>query len=248
MTSMTRNRTGGSALILNPFLWLQLGGKRNDEFLLTALSSSGYNTEFHEYLPEERPKSRNGVVLLSKNESFRLLESDLLHNLSTYYRVCAVVPEQAPELLKKVVQSEVTTLFSINQSSRKIAQHLSVASMYSTYVDPLLQTELVKALRTYYDMKTDKPYSVDEENEDTLYLDYAKASVRLTASECRVLDAILKGKSNRQIAEDDFLSVSTVNNHVSQLTRKIEANDRTHAVKRVIELDWLHYGYLATEK
>ncbi|WP_193745261.1 response regulator transcription factor [Geomicrobium sp. JCM 19055] len=33
-----------------------------------------------------------------------------------------------------------------------------------------------------------------------------------------------------------------MNNHVSQLTKKINANDRTHAIKRVIQLGWLRSG------
>ncbi|GAK07222.1 MULTISPECIES: response regulator transcription factor [Geomicrobium] len=235
------NKTGKTL----PFLWLQLGGKRNDEFLLTALKASGFKTKYLEQIPDTVDDVVNDVSLLSKEESFYLLESGRLYGLMNRFRICAAIPADTPDLLKKTVESDITTLICINQSSRSIAQHFATAIDYSSYVDPLLQTELIEVLRlNRSSVINEPPFEIVKRNmdPDALMLDHAKASIRLTASECRVLDSILKGKSNRKIAEDDFLSVSTVNNHVSQLTKKINANDRTHAIKRVIQLGWLRSG------
>ncbi|GAK02597.1 transcriptional regulator DegU, LuxR family [Geomicrobium sp. JCM 19037] len=245
MQISARPRHGKKAEPSRPFLWLQLGGKRNDEYLLTALKAIGFDAEYFEHTPVRADELRTRVTLLAKEESFRILESSELRKLMRDYRILAAIPADTPDLLRKAVHSDISTLICINQTSRQIAQHFAVANDYSSYVDPLLQMELVEVLRLNRgSLRDEKPFKItkNDEDNDALKLDHAKASMRLTASECRVLDSILKGKSNRKIAEDDFLSVSTVNNHVSQLTKKINANDRTHAIKRVIQLGWLRSG------
>ncbi|SDI45022.1 response regulator transcription factor [Natribacillus halophilus] len=242
MVSTTRMRSGDKIVMQGPILWLQLGENRRKECLLTALQTSGYQAEFHEHLPREQPENREEVIVLSLDESFRLLESGFLHALANIYRLCAELSPQVSRLLEKAVKSEVDIFLSVTRSSGQMVQQFSAAQGYKTYVDPQIQAEMVEVVQTKSDDDGRDPFIIDEEDKEALYLDYAKAYARLTASECRVLDAILKGKSNRKIAEDDYLSVSTVNNHVSQLTKKLEANDRTHAVKRVIELEWLRGG------
>ncbi|QQK77904.1 response regulator transcription factor [Salicibibacter cibarius] len=225
------------------YLWLQLSGQKNDDYLLTALQENGYYAEFHRRLPKKKPRSQEKVIVLSVEESFRLLESGVLHALANAYRLCAIIPPHSPGLMERTMESEVMILFSINQSFRQMIQHFSVARLYKTYVDPLLQNDLLQAVRRSNSGKEDHdPSAIADHDDGVLYLDNAKASEKLTASERRVLDALLKGKSNRKIAEDDYLSVSTVNNHVSQITKKMDANDRTHTVKRVIELGWLYDG------
>lgn len=243
MLRTTRHYSGEHSASLCSYLWLQLGEQNNDEYLLTALHAKGYHAESHSRLPKKKPQNKEEVVILSKEESFRLLDSGVLHALSNVYRLCAVIPPRSPVLMEKTVEAEVMTLFSINQPFRQMAQNLSVARLYKTYVDPLLQLDLVQVVRLNQSAEEDLEPSVKANKIDgALDLNYAKASVTLTASECRVLDSILKGKSNRKIAEDDYLSVSTVNNHVSQLTKKMNANDRTHTVKRVVEFGWLRGG------
>jgi DNA-binding NarL/FixJ family response regulator len=52
----------------------------------------------------------------------------------------------------------------------------------------------------------------------------------LTAREQEVLQMIAQGKSNREIAKGLFISEKTVKNHLSNVFRKLEVNDRTQAV------------------
>jgi DNA-binding NarL/FixJ family response regulator len=52
----------------------------------------------------------------------------------------------------------------------------------------------------------------------------------LTAREIEVLSLIRDGTKNKQIAEQLGISETTVNFHIKNISEKLEANDRTHAV------------------
>lgn len=57
----------------------------------------------------------------------------------------------------------------------------------------------------------------------------------LTPAETRVAKLVALGKNNRTIAEELFLAEGTVKNHVSQLLRKFEANDRTQLALKLAQ-------------
>ncbi|TCO79355.1 response regulator [Marinisporobacter balticus] len=52
---------------------------------------------------------------------------------------------------------------------------------------------------------------------------------KLTRREYEVLGLIAEGKNNREIGETLFISEKTVKNHVSNIFKKIDVNDRTRA-------------------
>jgi LuxR family maltose regulon positive regulatory protein len=58
----------------------------------------------------------------------------------------------------------------------------------------------------------------------------------LSEREMEVLALITAGKSNRQIAKDLFVALSTVKTHVNNIHRKLDVRNRTQAVSRAREL------------
>ena len=62
----------------------------------------------------------------------------------------------------------------------------------------------------------------------------------LSVREMEVLRYAAMGKSNKQIAETIGISESTVKNHFSSTLRKLNANDRTHAVILAVYHGWLN--------
>lgn len=52
----------------------------------------------------------------------------------------------------------------------------------------------------------------------------------LSRRESEVMDLLAQGMSNREIAEELFISEKTVKNHVSNILKKLSVNDRTQAV------------------
>lgn len=57
----------------------------------------------------------------------------------------------------------------------------------------------------------------------------------LTPREVEVLELIAAGRSNRQMAEDLFLSVRTVERHVANIYRKIDVHNRAEATRYAVE-------------
>lgn len=53
---------------------------------------------------------------------------------------------------------------------------------------------------------------------------------RLTPRETQILNYIANGNTNRQIAQVLEISEQTIKNHISTILRKLNANDRAHAV------------------
>ena len=58
----------------------------------------------------------------------------------------------------------------------------------------------------------------------------------LTARELEVLRHLAEGETNRQIAEELRLSLSTVKRHLERIISKLEVSDRTQAAVKAVEL------------
>ncbi len=82
-----------------------------------------------------------------------------------------------------------------------------------TYIQPSIASSLVEQL------EEDKK----ENNENLMKIE------SLTKREYEVLTLIAEGLNNREIAERLFISEKTVKNHVSNIFRKLDVNDRIQA-------------------
>ncbi len=63
--------------------------------------------------------------------------------------------------------------------------------------------------------------------------------MRLTTRELEALRLLAFGKTNRQIAQEMLVSVSSVKAHVGRLIDKLGVSDRTQAAVRAVELGLL---------
>jgi DNA-binding NarL/FixJ family response regulator len=61
----------------------------------------------------------------------------------------------------------------------------------------------------------------------------------LTHRETEILNYVAEGNSNKHIAHILSISEQTIKNHVSAILRKLNANDRAHAVVLAIRHGWL---------
>lgn len=92
---------------------------------------------------------------------------------------------------------------------------------------------LIKAIRDVYTGRTYihpslAPVLVTEYNKKEKEEEDDKKE-KLTRREYEVLSLIAEGQNNREIAETLFISEKTVKNHVSNIFKKIDVNDRTRA-------------------
>ncbi len=61
----------------------------------------------------------------------------------------------------------------------------------------------------------------------------------LSAREVEVLRLLVRGKTNREVAQELHLSLSSVKTHVQRIMKKLDVSDRTQAAVRTIELGLL---------
>jgi DNA-binding NarL/FixJ family response regulator len=61
----------------------------------------------------------------------------------------------------------------------------------------------------------------------------------LTKRETQILTYVAEGNSNKEIARILTISEQTIKNHVSAILRKLNANDRAHAVALALRSGWI---------
>jgi len=75
-------------------------------------------------------------------------------------------------------------------------------------------------------------HNIDGQSMDTVV-------AHLTSRETQILSYIANGNSNKKIAYILQISEQTIKNHVSNILRKLNANDRAHAVVLAIRYGWI---------
>jgi len=66
-----------------------------------------------------------------------------------------------------------------------------------------------------------------------------KVSTPLTQREIQILSYIANGNTNKEVAHILGISDQTIKNHVSAILRKLNANDRAHAVAMAMQHHWI---------
>ncbi|QQK81609.1 response regulator transcription factor [Salicibibacter cibi] len=164
-------------------------------------------------------------VVVGKRASLEQLRERTLHNY------VALVNPGDRQSFEKVLNAGVSHVIAGSHPIPTLAYQIKNRTSGPSYIDPALNIDFLKVF--------DKAITRKTGVQRHFQLDFEKASSKLSPAECRILQGILEGKSNLKIAENAYLAKSTVNNHVSQIIKKINAKDRTHAIKRAIELDWI---------
>ena len=77
-----------------------------------------------------------------------------------------------------------------------------------------------------------------------------KVAAPMTQRELQILGCIANGGSNKRVAHLLGISEQTIKNHVSAILRKLNANDRAHAVAMAIRNQWVsvHENELALKE
>ncbi len=94
--------------------------------------------------------------------------------------------------------------------------------------------ELIVAIRTVHSGKTRIPSPVAER------LAGRMGGQELTARETEVLQQIVAGKSNEEIASFLFISEATVKTHINSLLGKLGVTDRTQAATTALQRGIVH--------
>jgi two-component system NarL family response regulator len=94
--------------------------------------------------------------------------------------------------------------------------------------------ELTEAIRTVHAGKSRIPAVVAERLAERM------GGPALTVRELDVLRRIVSGRSNKEIAEDLFISEATVKTHINSILSKLGVNDRTQAATTALQRGIVH--------
>ncbi|MFC3039609.1 LuxR C-terminal-related transcriptional regulator [Virgibacillus xinjiangensis] len=75
-------------------------------------------------------------------------------------------------------------------------------------------------------------------NEELLDMKQTVKELNLSPREQEVLDLVVQGYNNREIAEELFISGHTVKNHVTKIFQKLGVPDRAHAISKVYQMKY----------
>ena len=98
------------------------------------------------------------------------------------------------------------------------------------YLDPKVTHFIVKDYQLLNKLKQEKAF--DSKNSYTPCL-------LLTNRECDILQLITDGNSNAEMATILSISDKTINNHLSNILKKLEVTNRTAAVVKAIKNNWV---------
>ncbi|WP_198509051.1 response regulator transcription factor [Bacillus sp. FJAT-44742] len=212
---------------------------------------------------EEKDFAVYHQVLINKRETIQnderfTTEKELKIHLIPYYprklpRLVAQLKEDnkqahmsvvlsAPDFpfIKKLIKMDVFHFYSNVHSGDALFQLWKETHAWLSFVDVPFQKclkDIAKELVQWNNF-SQRYDPVMDPNEGMYQLIVEEESVKsyLTYSETLVVQKVVKGKTNIQIAEDLYVSVSTVNNHVSHILHKLSVRNKAQLLKRLIEM------------
>jgi two-component system response regulator DegU len=157
---------------------------------------------------------------------------ELGRSITRYYpntRVIIMSPHYDEEELFETIKSGAAAYIDKRDSAEKIVKVIRKASQGRYPInDSLNESPAVadRVLRQFQEISS-------------MGLALEKVAAPLTAREIQILNHIANGSTNKQIANLLGISEQTIKNHVSAILRKLNANDRAHAVALAVHNQWV---------
>lgn len=129
-----------------------------------------------------------------------------------HIRIIAMTSFDEQELVQGVLEAGAISYLLKNASSDELAKAIRAAAAGKSTLAPEAASSLIQATR-----QAQQP------------------SFDLTARELEVLDLLVQGQNNQQIADDLVISVATVKYHVSNILSKLNVASRTEAIAFAIK-------------
>jgi RNA polymerase sigma factor (sigma-70 family) len=134
-----------------------------------------------------------------------------------------------PDYLLEAVQAGAAGFLLKESALHQVAGAVRTLMNGEPLLDQELAVRLLRRLSPHVEGAGGSEARVDEELR-------ARMLEALTDRELEILDLLSAGMSNQQIAEQLYLSLSTVKTHVHRIISKLEVSDRTQAAVRAIRL------------
>ncbi len=159
-------------------------------------------------------KVRPDIILMDINmpvinglQAIKMLKQEPVN-----YKIIVLTLHQDREYLFKTLQLGCEGYVLKDAESSVLIEAIRNVYRDQTYIQPNMTGELVK-----------------EFNRVTLYEQDKSIVNNLTNREVEVLKLIAEGMINKEIAKTLYISEKTVKNHISNIFKKLDVNDRTQA-------------------
>ena len=157
---------------------------------------------------------------------------DLGRKIARHYpntKVIMLSPNPDDEELFEVIKTAAVACLNRNTAAEELIHTIRRASRGEYPINESLMTRPKVARR------------VLEQFEDISSMGKAIETViaPLTRRETQILNHVAEGNTNKQIADILGISEQTIKSHVSAILRKLNANDRAHAVALAIRNGWI---------
>ncbi|MFC1865435.1 LuxR C-terminal-related transcriptional regulator [Chloroflexota bacterium] len=144
-------------------------------------------------------------------------------------RVIILSPDPNDEDLFEVIRSAAVACLRKNSTSEELVKTINRAASGEYPINETVMTRPTIAKHVLHQF-----------NEMAKLGDKMETVVApLTNRETQILNHITEGNTNKQIARILGISEQTIKNHVSAILRKLNANDRAHAVVLAIRQGWI---------
>ena len=127
-------------------------------------------------------------------------------------KIIAMTSFEEEKLVQGVLAAGAISYLLKNVTSDELAAAIRAASLGKSTLSPEAARVLVQATRP-----TKQPW------------------LELTEREVQVLNLVVQGQSNRQIADAMFISVATVKAHISNILSKLQVSSRAEAITYAIK-------------
>lgn len=136
------------------------------------------------------------------------------------------IPHKKLELLYKEMKKEYpNSIYTVDLkneiSQRKILSNMNYYTVFRSLTIILAITNLISLALLFLYRKEKK--SIDNSSSQNLSI--------LTKQEIKIFELLIEGKSNKEIAEVNFIEVSTVKTHISNIYRKLNVENRKDLIK-----------------
>lgn len=169
-----------------------------------------------------------GAINIARSTKFDILLMDLNMPGVNGLEACKVIRREHPEI--------GIIVLTVDDSDEKVFQvlQLGVAGYLLKDVIPKV---LVDSIRKVYDGEPILAPSVTGKLLGQLTNSTSpKNNFGLSNREMEILTYVVKGASNKDIGISLFISEKTVKNHLSNIFRKLEVEDRTQAALKAVKL------------
>lgn len=168
-----------------------------------------------------------GAINVAHNLEFDILLMDLNMPGVNGLDACRVIRREKPEIGILVL--------TVDDSDEKVFQVLQLGVAGYLLKDVVPET-LVESIRKVYAGEPILAPTVTEKLLDQLSNNQPKDHFGLSKRELEILSYVVKGASNKDIGTTLFISEKTVKNHLSNIFRKLEVEDRTQAALKAVKL------------